>query len=215
MTETLMTEAATTNEGSTNQEAATETTSPNTEVKTEAGTKGTEQESSKTDEATDEQVTPKGAPEKYEFTVPEGFQKDGILTELESVAKEANLPQDQAQKFVDLGVKMQREMVAKQQESIKTLHESWTNLSKTDKEFGGDKLESNMAIAKKGFEAIATPELKELLNVTGLGNHPEIIRAFYKTGLKISNDTHVNAGSGNETTKKSAASALYPNQIQS
>jgi hypothetical protein len=40
-------------------------------------------------------------------------------------------------------------------------------------------------IAKLGLNAAGTPELKELLIQTGLSDHPEIIRAFYKAGTKI------------------------------
>jgi hypothetical protein len=59
------------------------------------------------------------------------------------------------------------------------------------------------------MDAFATPELRTLLNESGLGNHPEIIRAFYRAGKAISEDGFV-AG-GHKATDKGDAKRLYPN----
>jgi hypothetical protein len=46
-------------------------------------------------------------------------------------------------------------------------------------------------VARKALESFGSPALKELLNNTGLGNHPEVIKAFHKVGKLISEDKMV------------------------
>lgn len=204
--------AAMTNEGASQSTAATEPANTTTETAQPASVTDTKDGEATTTTPVEPDAKaedkPAGAPEKYEFKLPDGFQKTELLSELEVVAKDANLPQEQAQKFVDLGMKMQQEFISKQQEAVKKLNEDWIASTKSDKEIGGDKLEQNMAVAKKGLEAVATPELKDLLVQTGLGNHPEIIKAFFKVGQKIRDDQHVTANSPG--VKESAAKVLYP-----
>jgi hypothetical protein len=44
---------------------------------------------------------------------------------------------------------------------------------------------------------------------TGLGNHPEFIRAFFNIGKSISEDSVVTGGSGKTTASSSPADVLY------
>jgi hypothetical protein len=88
----------------------------------------------------------------------------------------------------------------------------WVEGARSDKEFGGEKLTENLAVAKRALDTFGTPELRTLLNESGLGNHPEIIRAFFRAGKAISEDKFVTAGSGSPKGAKDAANALYPNQ---
>lgn len=150
-----------------------------------------------------------GAPEKYEFKAPENtVLDDKVLSAYSDVAKELNLPQEAAQKVLD---KVAPIMAAQQAEAIKQLNTEWLTAVKADKEFGGDKVEANIAVARKAIDAFGTPELKALLNQTGLGNNPELIRAFYRAGKAISEDRFVSGGAAS-TGSKNLASALYPNQ---
>lgn len=125
------------------------------------------------------------------------------------MAKELDLTQEQAQKLIDLDAKRAQSQL----DAVNAQTKKWLDELPSDKEFGGDKLKENLAIANKAVEAFGTPELKQLLNESRLGNHPELIRAFYRAGKAISQDTRfVAGGSGNKPVKADAASALYPNQ---
>jgi hypothetical protein len=150
------------------------------------------------------------APEKYEFKAPEGVQLDDTTMEkFSEVAKELNMPQEAAQKMLET---MGPLMAQRQAEMIETVKTDWGNQSKADKEFGGQKLTENLAVAEKALKAFGTPELRELLNQSGLGNHPEIIRAFYRAGKSISVDSFVPGGVGGPAGSKDMSKALYPNQ---
>lgn len=155
-----------------------------------------------------------GAPEAYEFTPPEGSAFDNeVIGELSSVAKELDLSQGAAQKLVDrLAPKIAERTMAAQAEAFRATTTEWAEAAKADKEFGGEKLSQNLAVAKKALDAYGTPELRELLNTTGIGNHPELIRAFYKAGLTISEDKFVPGGTRPAARNTDHATALYGNK---
>ncbi len=154
-----------------------------------------------------------GAPEAYEdFTFSEGVKVDAEAVEtFKTLAKEHNLSQADAQKFADLGGKLSQQWETKLQDSMKAARTEWVNQAKTDKEFGGDKLNENLAVAKKGLDTFGTPELRQLLNESGFGDHPEVIRVFHRIGKAISEDSKLVTGNI-PTAGKTPDQILYPNQ---
>lgn len=155
-----------------------------------------------------------GAPEAYEFKAPEGSQFDDVVIgELSSVAKELDLSQGAAQTLVDrLAPKIAERTLTAQAEALAATRAQWVESVKSDKEFGGEKLDQNLAVARKALDAFGTPELRELLNRTGMGDNPEFIRAFYRAGLKISEDSFVPGGTRPATAPRDHATALYGNK---
>jgi len=145
-------------------------------------------------------------PESYEFAMPEGVELDTTARdEFSAVAKEMKLDQATAQKVADVGIKM----IQRQKEVFETTKAAWAEQSRVDKEIGGDKFDQNMAVALKTLNAFGSPELKDVLNASGLGNHPAVIKLLVKAGKAISEDGFV-AGSpkGPETDM---AKKLFPN----
>lgn len=179
-------------------------------------TQQTQTEQTATEQTTTEQTTQKpGAPEAYEFKAPEGREYDAdFLTTFTEVAKELDLPQDKAQSVLDkLSEKAQERQSAKLEEA----KAQWLADSKKDTEFGGDKLEENLGIAKKALDAFGSDLLKAMLNDSGLGNHPELIRFFFKVGKAISEDTFMGGhreGKGQPKTFNDIAALLYGNTSQ-
>lgn len=224
MADTLLTDAATTSEGTTTQQSATTTGAPGTDTagsttqqSTQAQDTTTSQDAgdgATTDSNTDADKTPAGAPEKYEFQFTDGTAPDGeTLAEFEGIAKELNLSQADAQKIADIGPKLAAKWQAHQQEAFQKTLGEWVSSAQADKEFGGEKFAENLAMAKKSMDQFGTPELRTLLNQSGLGNNPEIIRAFYRAGKAISEDNFVGAGANRDGAGgKSAAEILYDNQ---
>lgn len=139
-------------------------------------------------------------PEKYEFKAPEGHTlDDSVVAAYSEVARELKLPQDAAQKIVDrLTPVMTASMVQRAQafySDIGGAPDTWATAAQTDKEFGGDKLNENLAVARKAM-AFSTPELRALLDKTGMGNHPEIVRWMFRVGKAVSPDTFVGGKGG-------------------
>ena len=111
MSETLMTEAEQTNEGSTQQpvdasiEQSTEATTETQQQAESVQDQQDSDESSVESETSDQEPKKEGAPEKYEFNskvadAPDELAPE-VLTAFGEVAKELDLPQEAAQKVLD------------------------------------------------------------------------------------------------------------------
>ncbi|HCD3973877.1 TPA: peptidase [Enterobacter hormaechei] len=148
-----------------------------------------------------------GAPEKYEFTAGEGVELDSeALKDFEPVARDLNLTNEQAQKLVDAYPKILAGVQQRQAEAWQKQTEGWAETVKADKEIGGDKLTANLSAAQRALDQFGTPELKEYLNATGLGNHPDLVKTFVKIGKAMSEDGMVD---GSNQGQRSAAEVLY------
>ncbi len=158
------------------------------------------------------QQTEEQAPEQYaDFAFEEGKALDAELADdIKATAKELGLTQSQAQKLADLALKRTESAQSQQAEMLAQARDEWAGQAKADKEFGGDAIEANLATARKALDTFGTPELKALLNESGLGNHPEVIRFFYRSGKAISEDRVIRGGAAGQPTDP--AKRMFPNQ---
>lgn len=153
----------------------------------------------------------KVVPETYEFKTPEGAPLEGeFLGEFAAVAKELGLSQEEATKVAEIGAKMATNFSVQQEQALARQATEWADAVTADKDIGGDKLPETLAIAKKALADLGTPELKDLLEKSKLGNHPEVIRFMAKAGKAISQDSKLVSGS-RQTTIESVAQRMYPN----
>ena len=156
---------------------------------------------------------PVGAPEAYtDFAFADGLVADPeLMGEFTPLATELNLSQEQAQKLVDIASKMMLKQATAGQDAYKATTAGWTEASKSDKEFGGAKFDASIVMAQRALNSFATPELKEALNSTGLGNHPEMIRLMVRIGSAMKEDGLVTGSTPTTTVVKSKAEILYGN----
>jgi protease len=140
-------------------------------------------------------------PERYEFSAADGREYDAeVLASFEDVAREAGLSNEKAN--LVLG-RMSEMLEARQQSQLEAARGLWLDEVRADKEIGGGKLPENLAVAKRALQAFGSAELTELLNRSGLGNHPEVIRMFYRAGRALSEDGMVNGNKGEALTAQS------------
>lgn len=211
--------------GTTAAEATEETTQTQQDgdtAATEGEDKQTEGDKSKegedkADGDDDDDDSPEGAPEEYEdFTAPEGVELDAdVLSDFKGLAKELNLPQAQAQKIVDVGVQLSQKWAEQSAAAVEAMQSEWLEQAKTDKEFGGEALNANLAIGKKALDTFGTDELRGLLEQSKLGDHPEIIRFFTRVGKAISEDSVVTPGGEPKSKPKGLAERIFDNPSQS
>ena len=148
------------------------------------------------------------APETYTFTAPEGIELDGSAVEqFSALAKELKLSGPDAQRVADIGAAMIRRQAEQQVATVK----GWISESKADKEFGGDAFNTNISVARKAIDTFGSEKLKEAMESSGLGNHPEFIRFAFKVGKAISEGTFVKSGASGGSHPADAAKQLYPN----
>jgi len=151
-----------------------------------------------------------GAPENYaDFELIDGQEMDTAMLEAFSPEfKKLGLTQEQAQGLVTIQAGMVQAGQQAQIDAFSQQNEEWATAAKTDKEYGGDKFDESVSFAQKAVETFGTPELKEALDSTGLGNHPELIRLMNRVGRALGED--VPGGGSNLTSEKDQASLMYP-----
>ena len=150
------------------------------------------------------------APEQYTFQFPEGYTPDPeALGEFEGVLKESKLSQEAAQKLVNLQIKSNEKIANMHKETWDGMIKTWVDSAKNDKEFGGQNFDANMAVARKAIEHFGTPEMKEMLDLTGAGNNPEMLRFAYRVGKAISEDK-LHVGGNPKGEARDPAKILFP-----
>lgn len=174
---------------------------------------------------TEESKAPAGAPEKYEaFTVPEGYElNEKVGTEISALFKELNLPQVAAQKLVDFYAAKAVEAMDAPYKLYEETRNGWRDTIVKDPAIGNgtDNLKPEVqALIGKAIDSLPNAkEFREAMDLTGAGDNPAFVKAFYELAKRLpSEGTHV-AGKGPSThgqaepgkLPRSAASALYPN----
>lgn len=155
---------------------------------------------------------PAEAEVKYtEFKMPDGVKvPEVVLGKFTEVFQGLKLPQEAAQKVMDeLAPLVAKENAEAYKATLAEARKGWVEAAKVDKEIGGDKHEQNLAIAAQTFTKFGTPALKELLEASGLGDHPEVIRWSYKVAQALGEDKVIAGRLSDGVEKKDAASILY------
>ena len=85
--------------------------------------------------------------------------------------------------------------------------DTWLNESKADPKIGGDKFDENIAFAIKAIDKHGTPEARQILNDSGLGNNPHILTLLVNAG-KALGESSVEKPSAT-TSSKSISDKFY------
>lgn len=146
------------------------------------------------EETKPDETKPPEVPETYELEIKDGYKvSEADIAEVKALAVEAKLTKDQAQKFLDSKSQAIDKYMEKQQSDYVELTKKWISDIRSDKEMGGANLKNTELYAKRAMDEIASPALKKILDDTGYGNHPELVRAFARLGKRISPDVMVQA----------------------
>jgi polyhydroxyalkanoate synthesis regulator phasin len=181
------------------------------------GTKGTDEgEGKETSEEKDGEADKSkedGVPDEYaDFNIPDGFEVDQVAIDaFKPLAKELELTQEQAQKLVDFYNDGAQKTSDESQTYYSDLMTEWQETVRSDKELGGKNFEGSLSAARSALDAFATPELYEIFETTGMGNHPEMVRVFARIGKAVKDDA-IRVGGANTAVAKDPADILFPNQ---
>ena len=143
-----------------------------------------------------------GRPEKandYQFG-----DENGELDGFREFAHDTGLTQDQASNILKLYGDIQEEQEEAHQNGLEELRTNTT--MELQKEWGKN-YDGKMDYAKRAFAQFASPELSQLMDESGMGNHPEMLRVFAKVGELMGEDSLV-VGTG------PGSSQLSPEQAQ-
>tara|TARA_R110000782_G_scaffold135470_3_gene227867 strand:+ start:946 stop:1584 length:639 start_codon:yes stop_codon:yes gene_type:complete len=161
-------------------------------------------------------------PEKYEFEPPEGVEVDASKVEsFGETAKELGLSQKQFQQLVEYDMKRNASALEDMSTQFSERINHWAEETKADKELGGETLDENLGLAKQAIDTFGSPQLAKLIDAPsadnpdglGLGNHPEVIRLFYRVGRAISESDLVTGD--NKIEGRDSLEKMYPTMFAS
>lgn len=202
----------------------------NDPTKSEAENTAAKAEHDKTKPKADAKDAADTVPEdgKYQLTMPEGVEVDQALLDAVSPRfKELGLTTKQAQALTDDFVKLQQQRL---EDYAKTpagawstaahayfqkngTPDAWVDTAKADKTIGGDAWDATVKTSRRAVDQLGTPALKEYLEASGGGNHPELIRFMAKVGSMIKEDTPAAGGAGGQGKPADAAHVLFPSDV--
>jgi hypothetical protein len=97
-------------------------------------------------------------------------------------------------------------------DTIKRRHDSYTNdwaeQARKDPEIGGQHFDKTVRKAKAVIHRFGTAALKQELNESGLGNHPELVRFIWKIAQELERNS---TNSGSNQQPKDWGKIFYPN----
>jgi len=148
-----------------------------------------------------------GAPEKYtDFTMPEGMTLDkDMAAKAMELFKGMNLSQEDAQKLVTLQAESAKALNDAVLQGYQQQVNEWKDSSM---KLYGAKSQEEFAVAAQAINRFGTPELRSILNETGLGNHPELVKFFVQVGHAIKEDSPADGRKVGE--KLSDADVFFP-----
>lgn len=155
------------------------------------------------------------APEKYEFSLGEGVNLDTAVVERYSAtAKELDLPQDKAQKLLELGVqevKAAQEAVTKslEQEFMST-RDGWKKALASDETFGGAKQAETLSRAQRVLDEYFPADFREFLGM-GFGDNNHLIIGLAKIDQMLGESRVPRGGSSEPTGSTPLWDGLYKN----
>lgn len=142
-----------------------------------------------------------------ELTLPKGCEEhQAAFDAFKQLAQELQLPVQTAQKLVEweraqaLGGAQQAEQARGE------ILQKWTEQTK---QLFGAQYPQEIARALAAVDRFGGPQLRQLLDVTGLGSHPAVVQAFHAVARQVGEDCSVGGSARSASTDKTFAEALY------
>lgn len=149
---------------------------------------------------------------EYNLKLPDGsVLPPSTIEEISTFAKENGLSNEAAQKLIDRENSKMSMFFAQKRESLKPIVEGWLKSAEKDPVIGGkdgSEFKANIGLAKRALDKANVPGLKEVLDKSGLGNHPDMIKFCMFWGKTLVNDKF-EKGSAISKSKKSIEEKLY------
>ena len=150
------------------------------------------------------------------ITLPQGAQMDdAVLKDVSPALSKAGLDNEKASELVAWQLERQAAQDDASAKAWVAQGEQWLKDLSVDKDFGGEKLDQNLADAKKGIRHFGGQVLSDELARMGLGNHPELIKTFARIGAAMAEDSSLGGGNaapatGPEAERQAQLRERYP-----
>lgn len=128
-----------------------------------------------------------------------------IWDEFKNLAREMRLSPENAQRLVDLEARAAQLAGRNGNDARQEILQSWADKTKA---LFGPGYEKEIDAALRAADAFGGEELRDLLEATGLGNHPVIVKTFNQIGRRMGEDEFI-GGAHARGTDKTFTEALY------
>lgn len=139
--------------------------------------------------------------------------KDGVseqdISEVLEFAKENKLSQEAAQKIIDSRSALHSKLEQAHAQALSNAIESWKTEVKNDPEIGGDNFDKSIELANLTISHY-DKEFKTVLDKTGLGNHPKVLRLLARIGKDLQNDSMVRSKNHGAPESRNDYDLFYP-----
>lgn len=149
--------------------------------------------------------------------LPEGFSTEGeALPKFLEFVNENKLPPAAAESLLAQHAELVKAAVADVQKTYaeqnaaewQKLQETWLAEAKKMPDIGGDKMDQTLSVVAKALDKFGTKGARDAFDLTGAGNHPEIIRFVHAMASKLVEAPPVSGGPLKPS--QSIADRLYP-----
>lgn len=158
----------------------------------------------KEDKSDDEPVKPEEDKEKAdeeefklelsEESILEQALGKEVLKEVEAFAKENGLSNEAAQAMLKREEAMLQKLQDANAEAFDNRVESWRQDVLADKQLGGENFEKTKLDAQKAVKHFGDEDFIKILNETGYGNNPSVVRFLANIGALMQNDSLIASG---------------------
>ena len=127
------------------------------------------------------------------------------LAAFKQTAAQVKLPAESLQMWLSYE---ENRLQAAAEEAEKNRREEVETWARQTQDMFGPRWQEEVSKAVRGADAFGGPQLRQLLEETGLGNHPVIVRTFHAVAQRICEDV-TPGGAANAMTDKTFTQALY------
>lgn len=127
---------------------------------------------------------------ELEVTLPEGVEVDqAMLDGFKDQAATAKLNSEQASALAAWYAEQVQAASAAQTAAFDAQDKAWAQELQADPDIGGQKFNESMVAARQAIAKFGGPKLASELAANGVGNLPELCRAFVRIGREFAEDT--------------------------
>lgn len=193
---------------------------PVTQTQTESNPSSTSTTPSQPNDTTTQPTS--GAPDKYDFKPPQGTALDDtVIAAATPIFRELGLSQAAADKLVDFYNQQMKAVADTGAKAVLAMREKWVTEVRSDPEMGG-KLESIKADVGRALDTLNDAKLiqdfKTAMDLTGAGDNPAFVKAFWKLSQRVIEGKPVTGGgpsphgqvANGQTHRPTLAQAMYP-----
>jgi len=162
------------------------------------------------------QATTPQAPESYNLTMPEGSKLgETAVADISELAKSMGLSNENAQALLNGRNETLNGFLETEKTQWTAEQAKWADEQRADPEIGGQggaEYDANLAMANQVISKFGSEKLVADLKRTGMGNYPELVRAFVRIGKAMTAEDDVILGgpSGGKTGPVNPEDVLYP-----